>query len=792
MAQIKRSHLFTRVLLGLLCVFGISAALSAALAAWNLSRVLESEYRSKGVALAQALASASVDELSLERDVSALQALVDVYAETEGVGYVLILSREGQPLVHTFVPEVPSALTSLRADEQAQQIVLPDGKKYLDSSALILEGELGHAHVGMKQSAIDAAYWQAVRRQALLGGLIGVLAVALAWFLVQRITRPLMQLTHHARAVAALDSLQPSLSADDLAPIGRRTDEVGQLARALAHMIETLAEREKRLKLAELSVRLSEQKFRSLIENVSDVVLLLDAGGQARYVSPSLRPLLDFSPREWVGRDPSQLIHPDDREAFLAALRDCVPAVRPVETTSMAGETSSVEVRMLRSDGTLRIVDAVLCSLLSDPAVEGVVVTLRDISDRKRTVELAQAKEAAEEASRLKSQFLTNISHEIRTPMHHVLGMTELALGTQLDDEQRDYLETTKTSAESLLAVLNDVLDFSRIEAGRLEIESAPFRLRELVGDALRLMAARAHGKGLELAWEVRAEVPDVYLGDANRLRQVLLALVGNAVKFTPAGEVAVRVKSEECKVKSEEAKGAEPSTLHSSLLTLHFLVRDTGIGIAAGKQQAIFEPFVQADGTMTRKYGGTGLGLAIARSLVELMGGEIGVRSEEGKGSEFHFTVALPAADEALAPRPRLPVEALRGMRALVVDDNATNGRIVESLLRSWGISAVVTNGGEAALAALDEAQERGESFQLVLLDAQMPGMDGYAVAERLSSRLPAGSRALLMLSSTDRAEGVARCRELGLAGYLTKPLKPAELQASLLQALGATEARP
>jgi PAS domain S-box-containing protein len=658
MAQMKRSHLFTRVLLGLLAIFVASSALSAVRSAWRLTEVLEREYRSKGEAIAHALARASVDELSLpERDFSSLQELVDAFGETEGVGYVLILSPDGQPLAHNLVPEVPEGLAGLTADGPFR-VTLPDGRHCLDVSEPILDGELGYVHVGMDQDVIDAAFWRAVRRQAVLGGLTAVAAIVAAWFFVKRVTLPLARLTEYARSLAALDSLQSAQgAADDLAPIGRRSDEVGDLARALKHVIETLAERERRLRQAELSVRLSEQKFRSLIENVSDVVLLLDAGGRTCYVSPSLRALLDFSPREWIGRDPAPLIHPDDREAFRTALLDCTPAVRPEGTTSLIGETSSVEVRMLRCDGAVRIVDAVLCNLLNDPAVEGVVVTLRDVSERKRTLELARAKEAAEQASRLKSEFLANVSHEVRTPLHHVLGMTELALGTRLDEEQRDYLETTRTAAEGLLAVLNDVLDFSRLEAGRLALESGPFRLRGLVGDAMGLMAARAGEKGLALTWEAAADAPDELVGDANRLRQVLLALVGNAIKFTASGEVAVAVGviSDQSSVITDQSSGGGSPLItdHSSLITLSFEVRDTGIGIPADKQQAVFEPFVQADGSMTRKQGGTGLGLSIARSLVELMGGRLGVTSEVGKGSEFHFTVSLSPAPGAAGSRP-------------------------------------------------------------------------------------------------------------------------------------------
>jgi PAS domain S-box-containing protein len=774
----KRSRLFLRVLLTLVALFGAATVLSALLAAWLLSDTLHAQYRSKGEAIAHTIANASVDHLLLARDAASLQAMVDLYAETEGVGYILVQDRDGEVMAHTFVPEVPAELRQRRKAGSVESLRIPGEGVYLDVSAPILEGEIGRVHVGMRQDVIDAGYWRSVRRQSLAGGLIGLAAVVAAYLLARRITRPLEQLTAHARKVASLEKLYEPTSpvSAELAPIAERTDEIGQLAQAFRHMIGALTEREMCLTWAEQSLRLSERKFRSLIENVSDVVLLLNDKGEATYVSPSLRDLLDFSAKEWIDRDPTLLIHPDDRAAFREALASCLPVEVPEGSTSIVGESASVEVRMLRADGSLRIVDAALCNLRSDLAVKGVVVTLRDITDRKRTVELQQARDAAEEASRLKSQFLTNISHEIRTPMHHILGLTELALGTNLDEEQRDYLETTKSSAEGLLTILNDILDFSRIEAGRLEIETAPFRIRDLVGDAMKLMAARAHAKGLELPWEVSEDVPEVVVGDANRLRRVLLNLVGNGIKFTARGEVGVVVRREPA------------GTAGAGRCALRFLVRDTGIGIAAEKQQMIFEPFVQADGTLTRKYGGTGLGLAIARSLVELMGGKMGVQSKLDEGSVFHFTAIVEEGSEQDVPREAAPSpEGLQGLRALVVDDNATNGRILATLLRSWGVEPVVVDGGPAALRALDEADARGEKYQLILVDAQMPEMDGYTLAGKITARLE-GAGTLVMLSSADRAAGAARCRELGLSGYLTKPVKPAELLAALLAARAGT----
>jgi signal transduction histidine kinase/DNA-binding response OmpR family regulator len=387
-----------------------------------------------------------------------------------------------------------------------------------------------------------------------------------------------------------------------------------------------------------------------------------------------------------------------------------------------------------------------------------------------RTEQLREARAAAESASRAKSEFLANMSHEIRTPMNGVLGMLELSMDTELTPLQKEYVTTAYSSAESLLSVINDILDFSKIESGRFELDPYDFDLVESLADTVSTLAMRAQEKGLELSLEVDPDVPPAVHGDLGRLRQIIINLVGNAIKFTERGEVSLRVS-------------VEPGATSD---VLHFAVRDTGIGIPADKQRMIFEAFRQADTSTTRQFGGTGLGLAISTALVEMMQGRIWVESDGVSGSTFHFTASLPEAAHHMDTGEHTALLTLTGLKALVVDDNETNRRILSKMLEQWQMQPTLATNGKHALEVLADRKKHGERFDLIITDADMPELDGFGLVERVRQQPDYQAQTVLMLSSVRHRDEIARCRALGVERYLTKPIRQSQLRSAIVAALG------
>jgi two-component system sensor histidine kinase/response regulator len=512
--------------------------------------------------------------------------------------------------------------------------------------------------------------------------------------------------------------------------------------------------------------RRSERRLRTIMDQIPVTVSYIDAEGRYRYINRAQEAWLGKTDAEVAGRLVSEVVG-----------NEVWAKVAPHLSTALAGQSMPLErQRTDRKGNPVWHSGRHVPDVNDDGEVVGVYTVFFDTTQRalaeqalrRSEQELRAAKAAAENASKAKSEFLANMSHEIRTPMNGVLGLTELLLDTPLNAQQRPFLETVRSSGESLLSIINDILDFSKIEAGKLEMETLDFDLYQAVEDVIQLMAPRAHAKQIELACRIDEQLPSAIRGDPYRFRQVLTNLVANALKFTESGEVVVELSR-------PKADG------------MHIIVRDTGIGIAADTCKRLFTAFAQADGSTTRRFGGSGLGLAISRHLVELMGGRIGVESVEGEGSTFWFTLPLQVATSLPAvPHPG----ELSGLRALVVDDNATNAEILEHHALAAGMRCTSVNSGAKGLARLRDAARDGDPFQLAIIDMKMPGMDGIELAAAVRDDPMLQSLRLVLVTSLQSTEEMARAREVGISSYLPKPVRRQDLYRALAQAMCDTPA--
>jgi PAS domain S-box-containing protein len=524
------------------------------------------------------------------------------------------------------------------------------------------------------------------------------------------------------------------------------SDEISHLGSAINRMLESL-------QLSQKQRQQTEERYRAFMNNIPAIASIKDREGRILYINEPLSRVYQVKFEDVQGKTTYHWLPAETAEKIRLHDQEVLSTKRLMQFEEVVATPDGVLHHWLafrfpieNSDGELLVGTVAL-----------------DITRRKQAeAELQQAKEMAEAANRAKSEFLANMSHEIRTPLNGVVGMTELALGTDLTPEQQEYLETVKLSADSLLAVINDILDFSKIEAGKIDFEMIDFDIRETMEMTMKTLVFRADEKGLELLCDIAPEVPEAIQGDSTRLRQVVINLVGNAIKFTDKGEVALRLAVIESEDKDR---------------LLHFTVSDTGVGIPVEKQKSIFEPFNQADTSTTRRYGGTGLGLSISIRLVQMMNGKMWLESEPGGGTKFHFTVPLIPATEPVKTGFGERLDLLRGVKVLIVDDNSTNRRILELMLKRWGMRPKSVEGGAEAIVELLANSAEGQRYGLIISDVLMPGMDGFSFVERVRQEPKLSNAKIMMLTSAGQRGDAARCEELGISAYTMKPVRQSEL---------------
>jgi PAS domain S-box-containing protein len=511
----------------------------------------------------------------------------------------------------------------------------------------------------------------------------------------------------------------------------------------------------------------SKNYINNIIGSMTDALIVADLSGKIITVNRAICTLLGYAEKDLIGKNINLLFPGEEKNPFKAAT---------FNQLIKHGQLVNYETNYMTKDGE-EIPMLLSCSVMKrdDGSITGVACVAKDITERKRAEEeLKKAKEAAEAASKAKSEFLANMSHEIRTPMNAIIGMTALVLDSDLTEEQRDYLRTVQSSAYHLLDIINDILDFSKIEAGKLTIDNIDFNLRLTVEAVADTLAAQAAGREVEIVCLVHHEVPSLLKGDPSRIRQILLNLGGNAIKFTHKGEVVIWAElKEETKDKA----------------TVKFMISDTGVGIPREKQEMIFEKFTQADGSTTRIYGGTGLGLSISKRLVELMGGEIGVESEPGKGSTFWFTVTFEKQQRKERETTGKVTVDIRGLKVLVVDDNRTNRKILIKMLEGFGCRAEEAEGGAEAIEILKRAKYTGDPFKIVFVDMMMPGMDGEHTTIIIKNTPEIRDTAVIILTSLGGRGDVMHLRELGCNGYLIKPVKQSLLKDTIITIIGGKD---